>query len=128
MYIIYGDDYMINWTDLKKLQSDKLNYQLKLNDLLKSPNVNIESINELKSEIIHINKQIEKIVGKKELERQDELKVKKIDTSLIDLNNYNILKNKYDKISNINNSTKKIIEIIKIYKNLDNDDVKVKVA
>lgn len=128
MYIIYGDDYMINWTDLKKLQSDKLNYQLKLNDLLKSPNVNIENINELKSEIIHINKQIEKIVGKKELERQDELKVKKIDTSLIDLNNYNILKNKYDKISNINNSTKKIIEIIKIYKNLDNDDVKVKVA
>ena len=119
---------MINWTDLKKLQSDKLNYQLKLNDLLKSPNVNIENINELKSEIIHINKQIEKIVGKKELERQVELKVKKIDTSLIDLNNYNALKNKYDKISNINNSTKKIIEIIKIYKNLDNDDVKVKVA
>ena len=52
---------------LDLLQKQKLEFQLELNDILHSSTDNQDKINELKSEIIYINKQIEKIVGKKEI-------------------------------------------------------------
>jgi len=106
---------MISWTDVNSLQKQKLDLQLKLNQLLKSSNASIDEVNELKSEILHLDKQIEKIVGSNEIKRQNELKRKKSGIEQRNLNNFYAFKDKYKKISKMRIATTRMIASIESY-------------
>ncbi len=103
---------MIYPSNVNSLQKQKLDLQIKLNELLKSDNKTEDEINELKSEIIYLNKRIEKIVGSNEIERQKELKRKKLGIDQRNLNNYYAFKDKYKKISKMKIATNHIISLI----------------
>lgn len=103
---------MIYPSNVNSLQKQKLDLQIKLNELLKSDNKTEDGINELKSEIIYLNKRIEKIVGSNEIERQKELKRKKLGIDQRNLNNYYAFKDKYKKISKMKIATNHIISLI----------------
>ena len=47
---------MINWSDINSLQKQKLDLQIKLNELVNSGEKSIDKINEIKSEIIYLDK------------------------------------------------------------------------
>lgn len=112
---------------LDLLQKQKLEFQLELNDILHSSTDNQDKINELKSEIIYINKQIEKIVGKKEIEMQNELKNKKLRIEDKHKSNYYNLKAMIDKINPMKIATNRIIKIIENKSNINFDEEKVRV-
>ena len=106
---------MISGSNIKELQKQRLDLQIKLNDLLNSKNVNKDEINELRAEIKHLDKDINKILGSNEVNRIEELKKKK-DAS-IDRNRkiFYALKEKYKKISNMKIATTKMIALIDNY-------------
>lgn len=108
--------FMISWSDVNSLQKEKLNKEIKLKELLKS-NSSEDEINELKSEILYLNKQIEKIVGTNEIKRQKEIRIKKLGLEEKKLNNYYAFKEKYKKISKMRSSVKQLIKVIDIYNN-----------
>lgn len=121
---------MISWTDVNSLQKQKLELQIKLNELLKSSDKSNDKVNELKSEILYLDKQIEKILGSNEIKRQKELKRKKSGIDQTNINNYFALKEKYKKISNMKLATTRMIGLIEtLEKNslLIEERVKVKV-
>lgn len=103
---------MIYSSNVNSLQKQKLDLQIKLNELLKSNNKNDDEINELKSEIIYLNKRIEKIVGSNEIERQNQLRRKKLGIDQKNLNDYYEFKDKYKKISKMKIATNHIISLI----------------
>ena len=109
---------MINWSDVDLLQKEKKEKELELNSILKSKDFSIDKVNELKSDILYLDKQIKKIVGTNEFNRQKEIKNKKFYE--IKLNNY--YKEKYKKISKINTSIKKFSSAIDNYYNKNYDD------
>lgn len=124
-------DVMISNEDVNALQKQKLDLQIKLNELLKSSNKSIDDINELKSEILYLDKQIEKIVGSNEIKRQKEVKRKKLGIEETNINNYYLFKNKYKQICKIKVSTLHMLDIIENYinnsqKNIE-EVVKVKI-
>ena len=115
---------------VNSLQKQKLDRQIKLNELLKNKASNDE-INELKSEILYLDKQIEKIVGSKEIKRQKELKLKKSGIEQRKLKNYYTFKEKYKKISKMNSSVRKFIKSMdkynkELYLNEENELVRIK--
>lgn len=121
---------MINWTQVNELQTQKLQLELKLNEILHTPNHSIDEVNELKSEIIYLDKKIGKQLGAKELERQKELSKKKSGIEQINIKGYYALKDKYKKISKMKLATERMLKIIGLYQqNLyleDEQRVKVK--
>ncbi len=121
---------MISNEDVNILQKQKLDLQIQLNELLKSKSKNIDYINELKSEILYLNKQIEKIIGSNEIKRQNELKRKKLGIEETNINNYYSFKAKYKKICKMRISVFRMLNVIENYmnnntKNID-EIVKVK--
>ena len=110
------------------LQKQKLDLQVELNGLLHSYSKDQDKINELKSEILYLDKQIEKIVGKKEIERQNELKNKKSGVDEINKKNYYNLKSMVKRISPMNVATNRMISLIEKLDNntLENERVKVR--
>ena len=102
---------MVN-KNIVSMQKQKLNLQVELDNLMHQPNKDIDKINELKSDILYLEKQIEKIIGKKEIERQKELRNKKFRTDDINKNNYYNLKSMVKKISPMNLATNRIIGVI----------------
>lgn len=111
---------MINWSDVNSLQKEKSDKEIKLNELLKSKEVSIDEINELRSEILYLKKQIEKIVGSNEIKRQRELRIKKSGVEQKKLNDYCNFKIKYKKICRMNSSIRRIVQVVDKYnKNLD---------
>ena len=112
---------------LNLLQRQKLDLQMKLSDLLHSSTNDKDAINEIKSEIIYINKQIEKIVGKKEIEMQNELKNKKFGLEEKNKNNYYNFKFTIKKISPMKIATNRIINIIESKVNTNSNSEKVRV-
>lgn len=108
---------MINWSDVNSLQKQKREKEVKLNELVKSGNITQDEINELKSEILYLKKQIEKIVGSNEIKRQKEIRLKKSGVEQRKLNNYYTFKEKYKKISKLNSSIKKLVHVIDKYNN-----------
>lgn len=106
---------MISWTDVNSLQKQKLDLQVKLNQLLKSNNASVDEVNELKSEILYLDKQIEKIVGSNEIKRQNELKRKKSGVEQRNLSNFYAFKDKYKKISKMRIATTRMIASIENY-------------
>lgn len=119
---------MISWSDVNTLQKQKLDLQVKLDELLKSGKASVDDINEIKSEINHLEKDIRRILGSNELERQKKLRNNSNDEKI--KKKYYTLKNKYNLIKKLNESTNNFIKTIDL---LDNNyesnmqNVKVKI-
>ena len=109
------------------LQKQKLELQVQLNGLLHQTNKDQDKINELKSEILYLDKQIEKIVGKKEIERQNELKKKKQGVEEINKNNQYNLKTMVKRINPMSIATNRMINTIEKLQNIQIEDEKVRV-
>lgn len=101
-------------TDINSLETKKTNLEIKLNELLKN-NADKDDINELKSEILYIKKQINQKLGTKEVESQEQIKRKKLHIDERNIKNYNAFKSKYKRISKMEVSTKNILKIIDVY-------------
>lgn len=106
-------------TDINSLETKKLSLEIELNTLLKSEDVDEDKINELKSDILHLQKQIDKKLGTKEVQKQKEIKREKSGVDERNIKNYNAFKAKYKKISKIEVSTKNILRVIDTYLNKD---------
>ena len=101
---------MISWTDVNTLQKQKLDLQVKLDSLLKSGSATEDEINEIKSEINHLEKDIKRILGTNEIERQKKLRSNSNDERA--KKRYYALKNKYDLIKKLNEATQGLINTI----------------
>lgn len=107
---------MISWTDVNLLEKQKLDLQLRLNQLLNSnDNSMSDEINSIRAEILHVDKQIKKIVGKNEIARQEKLKVKKSGQIDIIIKNFEIFKSKYRRVSNIYSAMNAMMNFIDEY-------------
>ena len=110
------------------LQTQKREMQLELNSLLQASNPDNDRINELRADILYIDKQIEKIVGKKEIVRLNELKRKQSGIDEINKNNYFAFKGKFKKISPMTIATNRMINLIDRLSKTQNDEkVRIKV-
>ena len=103
---------MISWTDVNELQKQKIDLQLKLDELLKSGNASQDNINEIKAEILHLEKNINRILGSNEVRRQKELKSAQSGIDEKNKKRYYSFKKKYDKISKLNEATSHILAVI----------------
>lgn len=106
------------------LQDKKIKLQVELNDLLSLEDKDDDKINEIKSEILYIDKQIEKIVGKNEIESQKKLKKKISNEEEINKKNYYDLKSRVKTINPMLLATNRIIKIISVQ--YSDEKVKVK--
>jgi len=107
---------MLLETDINSLETKKINLEIKLNELLKN-NAEIDKINELRSEIIYITKQISQKLGTKEVESQEQLKRKKLHIDERNVKNYNAFKSRYKRISKMEVATRNILKAIDMYLN-----------
>lgn len=98
---------MISWPDIKALQKRKNDLQLKLNELLNSNN----NLNELKAQILVLDK------GIGELLRINEAEIKQILDGKGNKKSLYELKDKYKKINKLKVSTTKMLDIIETYQN-----------
>lgn len=108
---------MMLCTDVNSLETKKLSLEIELNNLLKNEDREEDKINELRSEILYLKKQIGQKLGSKEVENQEKIKRKKLGVDDRNIKNYNAFKNKYKKISKIEVSTKNILKVIDAYLN-----------
>ena len=119
---------MISEMRVQELQNKKRQLQSNLNDLLNSKNYTSDDVNELRSEILHINKLIEKKVGNKELKRQEEVRKRKSGVNEINIKAYYSFKSKYKKISEMAVATNRILKAFDSLNNTYTEErVKVKV-
>ena len=116
-------------TDINSLETRKTQLEIELNNLLKSDNKEEDKINELRSEILYLKKQIGKKLGSKEVKKQEEIRRKKLRVDERNIKNYNAFKSKYRKISKMEVATKNILKVIDSYlissQNNNSDMVKV---
>ena len=89
--------------------------EIELNNLIRSENKEQDKINELKSEILYLKKQIGKKLGYKEVKKQEEIKRKKSGIDEKNIKNYKAFKSKYKKISKMEVATKNILKTIDVY-------------
>lgn len=113
-------------TDINSLESKKLNLEIELNGLLKN-NAEEDKINELRSEILYIKKQIDQKLGPKEVETQEKIKREKSGIDDRNIKNYNAFKSKYKKISKMEVSTRNILRAIDAYLNTEYQENMMKV-
>ena len=102
-------------TDINSLETRKMELEIELNELLKSENKEEDKISELRSEILYLKKQIAKKLGSKEVNKQEEIKRKKLRVDERNIKNYNMFKAKYKKISKMEVATKSILKAIDGY-------------
>ena len=100
---------------INSLETKKMNLEVELDNLLKSDNKEEDKINELRSEILYLKKQISQRLGYKELKNQEEIKRKKTGLDERNIKNYNAFKSKYKKISKMEVSTRNILKVIDVY-------------
>lgn len=116
-------------TDINSLENRKTELEIELNNLLRSDNKEEDKINELRSEILYLKKQIGKKLGSKEVKKQEEIRRKKLRVDERNIKNYNTFKSKYRKISKMEVATKNILKAIDSYlvnsQNNNSDMVKV---
>lgn len=116
-------------TDINSLEIRKTQLEIELNNLLRSDNKDEDKINELRSEILYLKKQIGKKLGSKEVKKQEEIRRKKLRVDERNIKNYNAFKSKYRKISKMEVATKNILKVIDNYlissQNNNSDMVKV---
>ena len=115
--------------DVNSLETRKTELEIELNNLLRSENKEEDKINELRSEILYLKKQIGKKLGSKEVKKQEEIRRKKLRVDERNIKNYNLFKSKYRKISKMEVATKNILKVIDNYligaKTNNSDMVKV---
>jgi len=115
--------------DINSLETRKTQLEIELNNLLKSDNKEEDKINELRSEILYLKKQIGKKLGSKEVKKQEEIRRKKLRVDERNIKNYNAFKSKYRRISKMEVATKNILKVIDNYlissQNNNSDMVKV---
>ena len=97
---------MVTNVDVNSLETKKINLEIELNNLIKIGEQDENKINELRSEILYIKKQISKKIGPKEVEFQERIKRKKRGIKEKNIKNYNAFKSKYKKISKIEIASK----------------------
>lgn len=117
-------------TDVNSLETRKTDLEVELSNLLKSGTKEEDKINELRSEILYLRKQIRKKLGPKEVEIQSRIKRKKLGIDERNIANYNAFKERYRKISKMEVSTKNILKVIDAYFNkaqYENSDNMMKV-
>lgn len=102
-------------TDINSLESKKTSLEIELNNLLRSEDKEQDKINELRSEILYLKKQIGKKLGSKEVKKQEEIKRKKSGIDDRNIKNYKAFKSKYKKISKMEVATKNILKTIDAY-------------
>lgn len=116
-------------TDINSLETRKTELEIELNNLLRRDNKEEDKINELRSEILYLKKQISKKLGSKEVKKQEEIRRKKLRVDERNIKNYNAFKSKYRKISKMEVATKNILRVIDNYlistQNNNSDMVKV---
>ena len=105
----------MNNRNLDSLEKEKLQKQIELDNLLKT-GCSEDKMNELKAEIRHLEKQIEKIVGKKEISRRRELKKKTNREYEINKERYFKLKQMVKRISPMNTAVNRLIVTVGNYK------------
>ena len=118
---------MMMQTDINSLESKKINLEIRLNELLKNK-ADKDIINELKSEILYIKKQISQKIGAKEVETHEKLKRKKLQIDERNIKNYNAFKSRYKRISKMEVATRNILKVIDVYlmeKQNNNEMIKV---
>lgn len=103
--------------DINSLETKKLSLEVELNSLLKNGTKEEDKINELKSEILYLKKQISQKLGSKEVESQQKIKRKKLGIDERNISNYNTFKSRYKKISKMEVATKNILKVIDVYLN-----------
>lgn len=123
---------MIIGADKKKLQKQRDKKYNEYAILLNSKNPSSDELNALKSELKHLDDQLNKITGRNEKERTEEVKNKKFGIEAKNKNIYYAFKEKYKKISNMKLATTRIIGVIDQIQNQhykeENERVKIKVA
>ena len=110
---------MMLGSDINSLETNKLSLEIELNALLKSEEKDEDKINELKSEILHLQKQKNRKLGTKEVQKQKELKKEKSRTDERIIIEYDGLKEKYGQISHLPVSKKNFLRVIEKYLNKD---------
>ena len=103
---------MIIGTDKKDLQNKRNQKYNEYVLLLNSKNPSNDDLNALKSELKYLDDQLEKINGRNEKERIEQLKNKKSGIEERNKNSYYAFKDKYKNISNMKLATTRIIGII----------------
>lgn len=103
--------------DINSLEAKKINLEIELNNLLKNNVKEEDKINELRSEILYLKKQISQKLGSKEVKNQEEIKRKKSGLDERNIKNYQAFKYKYKQISKMEVSTKNILKLIDVYLN-----------
>ncbi|MDO4963126.1 MAG: hypothetical protein Q4E75_03415 [bacterium] len=103
---------MIEWPKVNELQDKKLNLQLELSNLLDDKEVSIEKINELRSEIKHLDNELERILGSNVIENQKKINKKKSGIDERNLNSFYALKEKYKKINSMDHSINNLIKVL----------------
>lgn len=103
--------------DINSLETKKLSLEVELDSLLKNGTKEEDKINELKSEILYLKKQISQKLGSKEVESQQKIKRKKLGIDERNISNYNAFKSRYKKISKMEVATKNILKVIDVYLN-----------
>ena len=115
--------------DINSLETRQTELEIELNNLLKSDNKEEDKINELRSEILYLKKQIGKKLGSKEVKKQEEIRRKKLRVDERNIKNYNAFKLKYRKISKMEVATRNILKVIDNYlinsQNNNSDMIKV---
>lgn len=106
--------------DINSLETKKLNLEIELNNLLRSEEKQEDKINELRSEILYLKKQISHKLGSKEVESQEKIKRQKNGIDERNIKNYNAFKLRYKKISKMEVATKNILKVIDNYLNKEN--------
>ena len=104
-------------TDINSLETRKTELEIELNNLLRSDSKEEDKINELRSEILYLKKQISQRLGSKEVENQEEIKRKKSGLDERNVKNYQAFKSKYKQISKMEVSTRNILRLIDVYLN-----------
>ena len=103
--------------DINSLETRKTSLEIELNNLLRSEEKEEDKINELRSEILYLKKQIKKKLGPKEVEIQSRIRRKKLGIDEKNISNYNAFKSRYKKISKMEVATKNILKVIDVYLN-----------
>jgi len=110
---------MMSWFDIKSLEKSKKDLQLRLDEFLNSNNREIYNINELKIEVLALDKYLEKLLCKNDTELKQI-----IDSNTKTAKSFRELKDKYKKVSKLKNSIAKMIGIIELYQNQDEQSIK----
>lgn len=120
---------MISEYSTKELQKKRIELQANLSSLIESKTCSKDDINELRAEILHIDKLIEKKVGSNELKRQEEVRRKKTRKDELIIKNFYGIKKKYKQISTMSVATTRLMNIVDTLTNTTeytNERVKVR--